>query len=84
MMKMRTGMTAEEAVGKIEAMFNPAKKAVNWFLRRVEKRNVNLKNAAIKEAEEIREIGSKSARRIAYDAPRELMREALARRMSKQ
>ncbi len=62
MMKMGTGMIDEEAVGKIEAMFNRAKKAGNWSLRQVEKRNANLNHSAIKAAEEICEIGLKSAR----------------------
>ena len=51
------------------------KKAINWALRQVGKRNVNLQEAAIRSAESIRSRGTKSARWIAADALRELRSE---------
>jgi 3-methyladenine DNA glycosylase AlkD len=51
---------------------NFVRKAINWALRQIGKRNANLKKAAIKLAEEIKEIDSKTARWIANDALREL------------
>jgi 3-methyladenine DNA glycosylase AlkD len=53
---------------------NFVKKAVNWALRQIGKRNPRLRRAAIAEAEEIRKIDSPSARWIAADALRELRR----------
>jgi 3-methyladenine DNA glycosylase AlkD len=51
---------------------NFVKKAVNWALRQIGKRNLNLNRAAIKTAEQIRKLDSRSARWIAADALREL------------
>ncbi|PIS07877.1 DNA alkylation repair protein [Candidatus Berkelbacteria bacterium CG10_big_fil_rev_8_21_14_0_10_43_13] len=51
---------------------NFVKKAVNWCLRQIGKRNKELNKKAIKLAEEIKQIDSKSARWIAADALREL------------
>ncbi len=51
---------------------NFVKKAVNWALRQIGKRNLNLKSAAIKTAEEIQKIDSKSAKWIASDTIKEL------------
>jgi 3-methyladenine DNA glycosylase AlkD len=51
---------------------NYVKKAVNWALRQIGKRNKNLCKAAIKLAEEIEKMDSKSAKWIAKDALREL------------
>lgn len=51
---------------------NFVRKAVNWALRQIGKRNLRLNNAAIRTAKEIQEIDSKSARWIASDALREL------------
>ena len=48
------------------------KKAVNWALRQIGKRNPRLRRAAIAEAKRIKKIDSKSARWIAADALREL------------
>jgi len=53
---------------------NFVKKAVNWALRQIGKRNPRLCGAAIAEAERIRKLGSPSARWIAADALRELNR----------
>jgi len=51
---------------------NFVKKAVNWALRQIGKRNANLLPQAIAVAEEIGQQPSKSARWIAADALREL------------
>jgi len=51
---------------------NFVRKAVNWALRQIGKRNDNLKGAAIKTAESIGKMNSKSAKWIAKDALREL------------
>jgi len=51
---------------------NFVKKAVNWALRQIGKRNKNLNAKAIKLAKEIQMIDSKSAKWIANDAIREL------------
>ena len=51
---------------------NYVRKAVNWALRQIGKRNANLKKAALKAAKEIYNIDSKAARWIAADAIREL------------
>jgi 3-methyladenine DNA glycosylase AlkD len=51
---------------------NLVKKAVNWALRAIGKRNLRLRRAAIAAAENIRDIDSPAARWIAGDALREL------------
>src|SRR5437660_8600717 len=51
---------------------NFVKKAVNWALRNVGKRNLRLNREATRAAEKIRRQGSRSARWIAADALREL------------
>jgi 3-methyladenine DNA glycosylase AlkD len=51
---------------------NFVRKAVNWALRQIGKRNNKLQKEAIKTAKEILKIESKSARWIASDALREL------------
>jgi 3-methyladenine DNA glycosylase AlkD len=51
---------------------NFVKKAVNWALRNIGKRNARLNRLSIQTAREIENIGSKSARWIAADALREL------------
>src|SRR6185369_6934188 len=53
---------------------NMVKKAVNWALRQIGKRNPHLRKVAIAKAEEIRKIDSRAARWIAADALRELRR----------
>jgi 3-methyladenine DNA glycosylase AlkD len=60
---------------------NFVKKAVNWALRQIGKRNAALNKAAIKTAQEILEIDSPSARWIAADALRELKSEPVQRRL---
>jgi len=60
---------------------NYVKKAVNWALRQIGKRNLYLNGKAIKTAEEIQKIDSKSARWIAADALRELKSEAVQKKL---
>ena len=60
---------------------NFVKKAVNWALRQIGKRNLYLNGKAIETAEEIKEIDSKSARWIAADALSELTSEAVQKRL---
>jgi 3-methyladenine DNA glycosylase AlkD len=60
---------------------NAVKKAVNWALRQIGKRNLSLRDAAIEEAEALVTLGSRSARWIARDALRELRSEAVASRL---
>lgn len=62
---------------------NFVKKAVNWALRNIGKRNRRLNRAAIKTAKEIQRLDSKAARWIAADALRELKSEAVRTRLSK-
>ncbi|MBM4240321.1 MAG: DNA alkylation repair protein [Euryarchaeota archaeon] len=57
------------------------KKAVNWALRHIGKRNINLNKKAIEIAEDIRKIGAKSAKWIASDALRELKSEKVQQRL---
>ena len=61
---------------------NYVKKAVNWALRQIGKRNWNLNEMAIKTAEEIKQIDSKSARWIASDAIRELTGEKVRKKLA--
>ena len=51
---------------------NYVKKAVNWALRQIGKRNYNLNKKAIETARKIHAIDSKAAKWIASDALREL------------
>ena len=60
---------------------NFVRKAVNWALRQIGKRNRNLNEMAVKTAEEIQQIDSKSARWIASDALRELTSQAVQERL---
>ena len=60
---------------------NVVKKAVNWALRQIGKRNLALRDAAIAEAEGLLELESRSARWIARDALRELRSDAVAERL---
>lgn len=62
---------------------NFVKKAVNWALRNIGKRNPTLNQAAIEAAREIQQIDSKAARWVASNAIRELESEAVQRRLSK-
>ena len=60
---------------------NYVRKAVNWALRNIGKRNLHLNKEAIKTAIEIQKIDSKSARWIAADALRELKSPAVQKRL---
>lgn len=60
---------------------NFVKKAVNWALRQIGKRNLNLNREAIETAREIQGIDSKAARWIASDALRELTDEKTQKRL---
>jgi len=62
---------------------NFVKKAVNWALRHIGKRNINLNRAAIDTAKSILQIDSRAARWIASDAIRELQSDAVRTRLSK-
>jgi 3-methyladenine DNA glycosylase AlkD len=62
---------------------NFVKKAVNWALRNIGKRNTNLNKAAMETAREIQQIDTKAGRWIASDAIRELESEAVQRRLRK-
>jgi 3-methyladenine DNA glycosylase AlkD len=61
---------------------NFVKKAVNWALRQIGKRNRSLNKKAIRVAEEIRQFESKAARWVARDALRELRSENVQKRLS--
>ena len=60
---------------------NFVKKAVNWALRNIGKRNLPLNLAAIDAAREMQQMDSKAARWIATDALRELESDAVQRRL---
>ena len=59
------------------------KKAVNWALRQIGKRNLNLNKKAIEVAREIQKKDSKTARWIARDALRELTSKKIQERLEK-
>lgn len=60
---------------------NYVKKAVNWALRQIGKRNLTLNKKSIQIAEEINNMDSKSAKWIARDALRELKSEKVQKRL---
>jgi 3-methyladenine DNA glycosylase AlkD len=60
---------------------NFVKKAVNWALRHIGKRNKNLNAVVLETAREIQQIDSKAARWIAADAIRELKCQAVRERL---
>ena len=62
---------------------NFVKKAVNWALRQIGKRNSDLSRKTIRLAESIRNMDSKSARWIAADALRELKSRAVQKKVRK-
>ena len=62
---------------------NFVKKAVNWALRNIGKRNLNLNKAAVNTAREIQRLDSRAARWIASDAIRELESDAVQNRLTK-
>jgi len=60
---------------------NYVKKAVNWALRQIGKRNIRLNELAVKTGEEICTFDSNSAKWIASDALRELKSEKIQKRL---
>jgi 3-methyladenine DNA glycosylase AlkD len=60
---------------------NFVKKAVNWALRQIGKRNLTLNKIAVMTAREIKRFDSPSAKWIASDAQRELESESVQKRM---
>ena len=60
---------------------NFVRKAVNWALRQIGKRNLALNRKATQTAERIRSAGSRAGRWIAADALRELRSEAVQQRL---
>jgi 3-methyladenine DNA glycosylase AlkD len=62
---------------------NFVKKAVNWALRQIGKRNGPLNKRAIRTAQDIRRIDSRSARWIASDALRELTSDKVRARLAR-
>lgn len=62
---------------------NFVKKAVNWALRQIGKRNAALNSKAIAAAERIQALDSRSARWIAADALRELRSPAVLKKVSR-
>ena len=60
---------------------NFVKKAVNWALRQIGKRNLHLNHLALATAREMQTLDSSTARWIAADAIRELMSEPIQRRL---
>ena len=61
---------------------NFVKKAVNWALRQIGKRNLTLNGKAIETAKEIQKMDSRSAKWIASDAIRELTSERVQERLT--
>jgi 3-methyladenine DNA glycosylase AlkD len=62
---------------------NFVRKAVNWSLRNIGKRNLVLNQAAIQLAEDLLTMGDKTANWIARDALRELRSEKIQQRLAK-
>jgi 3-methyladenine DNA glycosylase AlkD len=60
---------------------NMVKKAVNWAIRQIGKRNLRLHAEAIKLSDKMMNMESKAARWISYDALRELKNEKIIRRI---
>ncbi len=63
---------------------NNVKKAVNWALRQIGKRNLYLNSKALEMAKEVLEIESRSSKWIARDAIKELESEAIQKRLKQQ
>lgn len=60
---------------------NFVRKAVNWALRQIGKRNASLNRSAIRKANEILKLESRSAKWIASDALRELQGPGVAKKL---
>lgn len=63
---------------------NYVKKGVSWALRSIGKRNRDMNKKALKTAEEIKKLDSKSARYIANETIRELTSEKVKQKLDKQ
>ena len=61
---------------------NFVKKAVNWALRQIGKRNANLNTAAIKTCWQIKDSGSRAGKWIAADALRELTSDPVKKKLA--
>jgi 3-methyladenine DNA glycosylase AlkD len=59
------------------------KKAVNWALRHIGKQNLDMNKLAVATAEEILNLDIRKARWIASDAIRELISEAVQKKLRK-
>ena len=79
--RFRTYLTRIKQTARDERNF--VRKAVNWALRQIGKRNLALHGHAIRTAELIAKKGSPSARWIAADALRELRLPTLHRRLAR-
>ncbi|DAC72346.1 MAG TPA: DNA alkylation repair protein [Thermoplasmata archaeon] len=62
---------------------NYVKKAVNWALRNIGKRNLSLNKKALQIAKEIQKINARSSRWIAADAIRELTNQKVLQRLER-
>jgi 3-methyladenine DNA glycosylase AlkD len=62
---------------------NFVKKAVNWALRQIGKRNIRLNSLAIRTAKDIRRIDSRAARWITSDTLRELTSDKVLARLAR-
>ncbi|NHJ31996.1 MAG: DNA alkylation repair protein [Asgard group archaeon] len=62
---------------------NMVKKAVNWALRQIGKRNLALNKEAVKVAKVLTDMESKSAKWIASDALKELTSESIQKRLKR-
>jgi 3-methyladenine DNA glycosylase AlkD len=60
---------------------NFVKKAINWALRQIGKRNTNLNKEAIKTAKDIQDLDAKSAKWIASDAIREITSDSIQQKL---
>lgn len=60
---------------------NFVRKAVNWALRQIGKRNLDLNRAAVETAKEIHKIDSKTAKWVASDALAELTNEKIRKKL---
>lgn len=67
--------------GKSDDDRNFVRKAVNWALRQIGKRNLFLNKEAVNVSKEILKTGTKSGRWIANDALRELQSESVIKRL---
>ena len=78
----RTAVIFNEILNGATDKRNFVKKAVNWALRQIGKRSLDLNRQAIATAEKIALIDNSAARWIAADALRELKSEAVQQRLT--